>query len=205
MSRNALFICPCSDALYNSFRISLYTCLLYTSSHEICSGYRTQCDGVVVCSFITHNTYGTHVGQRCEVLVYFFVQASFGDFFTPDGICILYHLYFFCGYIADDTDTEPRTREWLTEYQVIRNAKFQTGFSYFVFEQVTQRLDDFFEIYMLRQTTYVVMRFDYGCLLYTSHMETRLRFFHRVFHFQYEQLKSVRKESAYLSMIQKEK
>ena len=30
-------------------------------------------------------------------------------------------------------------------------------------------------------------------------------FFHKVFHFQYEQLKSVRKESAYLSMIQKEK
>ncbi|CDB20059.1 cytosine deaminase [Blautia sp. CAG:52] len=131
-------------------------------SHEVCGGYCTQCDGVVVCSFIAHNTYGTHVGQSCKVLVYFFVQTGFGDFFTPDGICILYHLYFFCGYIADDTNTEPRTREWLTEYQVIRNAKFQTGFSYFVFEQVTQRLDDFLEIYMLRQTTYVVVGFDHG-------------------------------------------
>ena len=85
-------------------------------SHEICSGYCTQCDGVVVCSFITHNTYGTHVGQRCKVLVYFFVQSGFGDFFAPDGVCVLYHLYFFCGYIADDTDTKSWTREWLTEY-----------------------------------------------------------------------------------------
>ena len=111
---------------------------------------------------ITHNTYGTHVGQGCEVLVYFFVQAGFGDFFAPDGVCVLYHLYFFCGYIADDTDTKSWTREWLTEYQVIRDAEFQTGFSYFIFEQVTQRLDDLFEIYVLRQTAYVVMRFDYG-------------------------------------------
>ena len=83
-------------------------------------------------------------------------------------------LYFFCGYIANDTDTEPRTREWLTEYQVIRDAEFQTGFSYFIFEQVTQRLDDLFEIYMLRQTAYVVVGLDDSCIAGTAFDHVRI-------------------------------
>lgn len=33
----------------------------------------------------------------------------------------------------------------------------------------------------------------------------QIKIFHKVFHFQYEQLRSVQKESAYLSTIQKEK
>ena len=49
-------------------------------------------------------------------------------------------------------------------------------------------------------------KFDLGVVYSeTECMETRLRFFHKVFHFQYEQLRSVQKKSAYLSMIQKEK
>ena len=53
-------------------------------------------------------------------------------------------------------------REWLTEYEVFRDAELKAGFSYFVFEEVAQRLDDFFEIYVIRQSSDVMMGFDDG-------------------------------------------
>ena len=43
-----------------------------------------------------------------------------------------------------------RTWKWLTEYEFFRNTKFQTCFTHFIFEQITQRLDDFLEIYEVR-------------------------------------------------------
>ena len=64
-------------------------------SHEVGGVYGTQCDGVIVGSEITHNTYGTHVGQGCEILAKTFVKSCFCDLFTVDGICFLYDLYFF--------------------------------------------------------------------------------------------------------------
>ena len=66
------------------------------------------------------------------------------------------------GYFTDDTNTKTRTREWLTEYKIFRNAEFQTGFSYFIFEEVAQWLDDFFEIYVIRQSSDIMVRFDNG-------------------------------------------
>ena len=53
-------------------------------------------------------------------------------------------------YLADDTNAKSRSRERLTEYEFFRNAKFQTSFADFIFEQIAQRLDDFLEIYILR-------------------------------------------------------
>ncbi len=76
------------------------------------------------------------------------------------AVGILYDAYFFGGYFADDTDSKSRAREWLTEYEFFRNSKLKAGFSYFIFEEVTQRLDDFFEINVVRKSSYVVMGFD---------------------------------------------
>ena len=41
-------------------------------------------------------------------------------------------------------------------------SEFQTGFSYFILEEVAQRLDDFFEIYVVRQSSDVMVGFDHG-------------------------------------------
>ena len=89
------------------------------------------------------------------------VGGCFVDFFTIDEICILYDAYFFFGHFSDNTDTKSRSREWLTEYQSFRNSKLQTGFTDFIFEKITKWLNDFFEIYEIRKTTYVVMGFDH--------------------------------------------
>ena len=43
---------------------------------------------------------------------------------------------------------------------MLRDAKFQSGFPYFVFEQVAQGLDDFFEVYTVRQASHVVVGLD---------------------------------------------
>ena len=89
------------------------------------------------------------------------VGGCFVDFFTVDVVCVLNDAYFLFGYFSDDTDSKTRAREWLTEYQSFRNSKLQSGFADFVFEEVTERFDDFFEIYEIRKTAYVVVRFDH--------------------------------------------
>ena len=51
----------------------------------------------------------------------------------------------------------PWAGEWLTEYQSLRNSKLQSCLTYFVFEQITKRLNDIFKIYMLRKSAYIVV------------------------------------------------
>ena len=130
--------------------------------HEIGSGYGTEGNGIIIRSFISHDSNRTHVGQCCEVLADFVGDSGFVDFFAPDRVGVLYHFDFLGGYFADDTDAKSRAREWLTEYEVFRDAELKAGFSYFVFEKVAQRLDDFFEIYVVRQSSDVMMGFDDG-------------------------------------------
>ena len=130
--------------------------------HEIGGGDGAEGDGVIVGSFISHDSDGAHVGQGCEVLADFVGDSGFVDFFAPDRVGVLYHFDFLGGYFADDTDAKSRAREWLTEYEVFRDAELKAGFSYFVFEEVAQRLDDFFEIYVIRQSSDVMMGFDDG-------------------------------------------
>ena len=130
--------------------------------HEIGGGDGAEGDGIIIRSFISHDSNGTHVGQGCEVLADFVGDSGFVDFFAPDRVGVLYHFDFLGGYFADDTDAKSRAREWLTEYEVFRDAELKAGFSYFVFEEVAQRLDDFFEIYVVRQSSDVMMGFDDG-------------------------------------------
>ena len=108
----------------------------------------TKCNCIVIRSFVTHYTNGTHVSQGCEILVRHpgwccsmlcFVSCNcFVHFVTVNVIGILDDADFFCIYLTDDTDSKTRTREWLTEYQFFRNAEFQSGFADFIFEEVTQ-------------------------------------------------------------------
>ena len=94
-------------------------------------------------------------------MFFFVVGGCIVDFFTVDVVCILYDAYFFLGDFTDDTDSKSRAREWLTEYQSFRNSKLKAGFTDLIFEQVTKRLNDFFEINEIRKASYVVMGFDH--------------------------------------------
>ena len=89
------------------------------------------------------------------------IWLPFVDFFTIDEICILYDAYFFFGHFSDNTDTKSRSREWLTEYKLLRKSKFKTCLADFIFEEITKWFNDFFEINILRKSSYVVMRLDH--------------------------------------------
>ena len=87
-------------------------------------------------------------------------DPAFGDFLAVDGICLLNHFYFFSGYFADDTNSEARSRERLTEYQFFRNSKLQTCLTDLILEQVAQRLDDLLEINIVRKSSDIVVGLD---------------------------------------------
>ena len=94
-------------------------------------------------------------------MFFFVVGGCIVDFFTVDVVCILYDAYFFLGDFTDDTDSKSRAREWLTEYQSFRNSKFKASFTDLIFEQITKRLNDFFEINEIRKASYIVVGFDH--------------------------------------------
>ena len=87
--------------------------------HKVCCGHCSQCNGVVIGSFISHNAHRLHIGQSCEILADLPVNAGFSDFFSPDSVGVLYHLYFLSSYFADDTDTKSRAWEWLSENKIL--------------------------------------------------------------------------------------
>ena len=59
-------------------------------------------------------------------------------------------------------DAKARAREWLAEYQVFRDAQFKAGFADLVFEEVAERLNDFFEVDVVREAAHIVVGFDDG-------------------------------------------
>ena len=131
------------------------------SSHKIYRIHCTKCNCIIVSSLVTHNTNASHVGQGCKILSDAAVKSRVCNLFSVNCICILYDPYFFSRYFSDDTDSKSRSREWLTEYQFFRNSKFQSCFTNLIFKQITKRLDNFFEIYEIRETAYIVMGFDH--------------------------------------------
>ena len=117
--------------------------------HEVDGLHGSQRDSVIISSLITHNAYGSHVGQGCEVLVDLAVETCVSDFLAVNSICILYDLNLLSGHFADDTDTQSGAGERLTEYQVLRDTKLQSYLTDLILEQVAQRLDDLLEIYIV--------------------------------------------------------
>src|SRR5699024_8699399 len=130
--------------------------------HEIDGLYSTERYGVVVGTLVAHDTDGAHVGEGCKVLIDLFVKAGFGDLLAVDGVSILHDADFLGGDFADDADAKARAREWLAEYQVFRDAQFKAGFADLVFEEVAERLNDFFEVDVVREAAHIVVGFDDG-------------------------------------------
>ena len=131
------------------------------SSHKIYRIHCTKCNCIIVSSLVTHNTNASHVGQGCKILSDAAVKSRVCNLFSINCICILYDPYFFSRYFSDDTDSKSRSREWLTEYKLLRKSKFKTCLADFIFEEITKWFNDFFEINILRKSSYVVMRLDY--------------------------------------------
>ena len=48
----------------------------------------------------------------------------------------------------------------MAEYKFLRNTKFQTCLTYLILEEITQWLDDFLEIYVVRKSAYIVVGLD---------------------------------------------
>ena len=129
--------------------------------HEVDRIYGSQRDRVIVSSLITHNAYGAHISQCCEVLTDIAVDSCLCNLFAVDCICLLYHLYLFRCNRTDNTDTKSRTRERLTVYKLLRNSEFQTGLTNLVFKQVAKWLDNFLKVNVIWKSSYIVVGFDH--------------------------------------------
>ena len=56
------------------------------SCHEVNRLHRSQCHGIVICPFISHNSDASHICQRRKVLVDLSVQSGICDLFPVDRV-----------------------------------------------------------------------------------------------------------------------
>ena len=130
------------------------------SSHKVGGGDTAQREGVVIGSEVAHDADRTHIGQNSEILVDGFIQTCFGNLIAEDEICFAQDVQLFFGDFANDADGKTRTRERLAVDQIIRQTQLSAQCADLVLEQQAQRLDDFLEVDIVRQTTDIVVRFD---------------------------------------------
>ena len=57
--------------------------------------------------------------------------------------------------------SKSRTRERLAVYELFRNSELKTGLTDLVFEEVAERLNDLFEINIIRKASDIVVGFDH--------------------------------------------
>ena len=91
--------------------------------HEIAGVDCTECNRVVIGTLVAHNADTSHIGQCCEILSKVLGKSCLGDLLAVDVICILHDTYLVGSYFTDDTDTKSWSWEWLTVYQIFRDAK----------------------------------------------------------------------------------
>ena len=62
---------------------------------------------------------------------------------------------------ADDTDSQARSREWLTIDHFFRQAQLTAQFADFILEEFTERFNEL-EFHILRKSAHIVVGFDGG-------------------------------------------
>ena len=129
-------------------------------SHKVGGGNTAQCEGIVIGSEVAHDADRTHIGQNRKILVDGFIQTCFGNLIAEDEICFAQDVQLFFGNLADDADGKTWTRERLAVDQIIRQTQLSAQCADLVLEQQAQRLDDFLEVDIVRQTADIVVRFD---------------------------------------------
>lgn len=95
-------------------------------------------------------------GRQAKYCQIFFGKTSFSYFFTEDSICFTNNSEFIFSYFAKNADSKTRTWEWLTPYEVMRNAEFFTYCTNFIFEEFAKWFDKV-ELNIFRKTANVVM------------------------------------------------
>ena len=89
------------------------------------------------------------------------------EFLTQNGIRLAYSLQAVTGNGSQTTYSQSGTGERLTVNHLVRQSKLYTACTYFVLEQLAQRLHQF-KLQILGQTAYVVMRLHHlGCFCTT--------------------------------------
>ena len=112
------------------------------SRHEVCRRNAAQGQGVVIGSEVAHDADGAVIGKDGKVLVDVALHAGIGDFFAENGIGIAEDIQFIFGDFAHDADSQARSRERLTPYEVFGKAKFSPEFADFVFKEVAKGFDE---------------------------------------------------------------
>ena len=108
---------------------------------------------------VVTNTYRFEVRNNGEVLPYGFVKTSISKFFTKDCVSFANCFQTVTSNCTKATNAKARTRERLTIYHMVRQAKFYAASANFVFEQLTQGFNQF-KLQVFRETANIVVRFN---------------------------------------------
>ncbi len=132
------------------------------SGHKVDGFHSTQGNNPVVLTAIAHYANRTNRQEHGERLADFIVQVSFVQLFDEDSVRTTQQVAVLFLHFTQHANAETRARERVTVQHVVRQAQFQTDFAHFVFEQLTQRLNQP-HLHLFRQAAHVVVRFDDVC------------------------------------------
>src|SRR5699024_9328900 len=95
-----------------------------------------------------------------EILVDGVFQTSFGDLIAEDIVSIPQDIQFFLGDFTDYADCKARTGERLAHDQIFRQLQLTAQLTNLVFEQQSERFNDFLKVNIVRKTADVMMALD---------------------------------------------
>ena len=96
---------------------------------------------------------------------------------AENSVCFLKDLYLFLGYLAEDTNSETRTRERLSPYEVVGDTELFADSAYLVLEEVSEGLDSAGELDIIGHFYHVVVGLDDSgaavtCLIASARLDT---------------------------------
>ena len=93
-------------------------------------------------------------------MVNLLIHPGPGDLLPVNSIRILHDPHLVFRDVADNPDTQTGTGEGLPINQIRRDSQLQPCFSNFILEEVTEGLNDFLEVDIIRQSTHIMMGLD---------------------------------------------
>lgn len=129
--------------------------------HGVGGADGAEADHVGVGPFIAHDADGADVRQGGKGLPDFPGEAGFVQFFPVDGVGFPEDVASFLGDFTEDTDAQARAGEGVAPNEGGVNAQFQAHLADFVFEEVSEGLENF-EGHVFREAADVVVALDDG-------------------------------------------
>ena len=90
--------------------------------HEIRRLHGSQRNHLLMHTLVSHDTDGLDGQQSRKRLADLVVQARSSDLFDEDVVCLSCDGYLLTGHLAQDTDSDSRTRERVAHYKVVGDA-----------------------------------------------------------------------------------